>query len=398
MTRKQKAELRLSEIRSKLNGYAGKDTLTAEETAEVEKAEGELRAAEVEHRAAIREEGETRPPDPQESALERRCELRRYVSAVVDGRAFDGAEAELQQHLKLSGHKVPLAAFAPVEQRADATTNAPATVGQSQRTVLGRVFARSSAQWLGVRMDQVPAGLPVYPVVSAGVTPSRLAAGAAHGDIAAGTIDSFSLSPNRSQVMYSYRAEDVAKMGQSLESALRADMSGAMSEHLDAQLIAGSGTAPNVPGFFNELTDPTNPTDAVTYTNFVGSVAGLVDGRYALTAKDARLLVGSDTYAKLAASFATSTARSAAMWAESEAGGLRTSAHVPAKSSNIQKALAVRRQNAGCAVCAHWPGIELIVDRVTKKKSGIVELSMIQLFAFKIVREAAFSVLEFKLA
>ena len=247
MTRKQKAELRLSEIRSKLNEYAGKDSLSAEEVAKVAELEGELRAAEVEQRAAIREEAEqaaAAPVDPGISALERRCELRRYVSAVVEGRAFDGAEAELQQHLRLSGHEVPLAAFAAEperrsETRADATTNAPTNVGQTQRTVLGRVFARSTAQWLGVRMDQVPAGQAVYPVVSAGNTPSRLAAGTAHGDIAAATIDAFKLEPVRSQVMYSFRYEDAASFGQTLESALRADMSGAMAEHLDAPTTRG---------------------------------------------------------------------------------------------------------------------------------------------------------------
>ena len=52
----------------------------------------------------------------------------------------------------------------------------------------------------------------------------------------------------------------------------------------------------------------------------------------------------------------------------------------------------------GAAVCAHWPGIQLIVDRVTSKKSGIVELSMVSLYNFKVLREDAFKLLSFHLA
>ena len=398
VTRKQKAELRISELRQKLNELAAKDSLTADESAEVEKLEGELRAGEAEYRASIREEAEQAAQteaDPQLTALEGRVELRRYLSAALDDAQFDGAELEYQQACELSGREIPLAAIAPlpeVESRADATTDAPNTVGQNQRMVLQRIFARSAAMWLGVRFDQVPAGLPVYPVITAGATPQTLAAGAEHPDITAGTIAGYSLSPGREQVMYSYQVEDQAKFGASLESALRMDMSGAMAEHMDRQILTRSGT-----GFLTELTDPTNPTDVVTYTGFVGDVGRLVDGRHAYTTKDVRLLVGPGTYGILGAILANNTSVSAAGWAGRETAGMRTSAHIPAPASDIQKAIAALAKG-GNAVAAMWPGVSLIVDRVTNKKSGRVDLSMVSLWDFKIIREDGYKLLEFKLA
>ena len=398
MTRRQKADLRISEIRSKLNEYAGKDSLTAEESAKVTELEGQLRAAEVEQRAAIREEAEqaaAAPADPQLSALERRVELRRYVGAVLSDDPFSGAELEFSQALELGGREIPLAAFAPMpaepERRADATTNAPAEVGQSQLTVLQRVFARSAAMWLGVRFDQVPAGLPVYPVISAGAKPSTLAAGTAHGDITAATIDGFQLSPGREQVMYSYRLEDQAKFGASLESALRMDMSGAMAEHLDKQILTRANT-----GFLNELTDPANPGAVTTYQKWIEIVGGLVDGRYAHTTADVKVLMGAKAYGFLSSVIAANTSVSAVGWSRRETGGLRVSAHIPDPATNkkVGQAIASLSMNSGAAICAHWPGIQLIVDRVTQKKAGRVDLSLVSLWDFKIVREDPFKIIE----
>ncbi len=409
MTRKQKAELRLSEIRQALNKYAGKDALSSEEAAKVTELEGQLRAAEVEQRAAIREEAEqaaNTPADPQLTALERRCELRRYADAVVAGRAFDGAEAELQDASGLSGHNIPLAALAPhrePEQRADATTNAPSEVGQNQRGILGRIFARSSAQWLGVRFDRVPVGQSVYPVITAGSDPSRLAKGADYGNIAAGTLTATKLEPVRSQIAYSARYEDLTLFGGSLESALRQDMSMSLSEHVDSLVLAGSGANNQPTGLFNALTDPTDPGTAATFSTFVGPLAALVDGRYAHSLADLRLLLGADTFASMASIFSNSGSGdiSALQHLEQGArvGGTRVSPHVPAKSgSNVQKTLVRKGQYTGAAVAAFWPSIQLIMDRVTAAKEGRINLTMISLWNFAVLRADSFALVEYKLS
>ena len=404
MSRKQKSELKLLELRGKLNKFSGKDSLTSDEAAKVEALEGNLRAAEVEFRSAIRAEEESRQAagaGAERTALEARVELRRYVRSVVNGEAFDGREREYQQAQDLSGHRIRLAAFAPPsvpETRADATTNAPAEVGQSQRTVRQRIFADSAAAWLGVRMDRVPAGIPVYPVISAGATPSRLAAGADYGDVPAATIGSFTLSPRRSQVAYSARYEDLAKFGSmTLDSALRSDMSGAIREHVDNTILTSTA---NPVGFFSELASPSDPSDTLDLASFLRSWSSAVDGRYAYRASDVKMLLGAKTYQFIQGLLTASGGlTSSDVWTTlGGEGAHRVSAHIPAPASNIQTAISSARMNAGCAVMGMWPGIELIMDRVTASKEGRVILTIVKLWDFKVIREAPFAVQKFKLA
>ena len=406
MTRKQKAELRQSELRSKLNEFSGKESLTAEETGQVEKLEGELRAAEVEFRAAVREEADDKPADPQESALERRLDLRRYVSAALEGQPFDGAEAEFVQHRNLPAGEIPLEAIAPrpdaPERRADSTTNAPTSTGQSQRQVLQRVFANTSAMFLGVRFDSVPSGASVYPVLSSGQDAKRLAAGGDFGDIGAATIAATTLKPVRSQAAYSIRHEDAAVFGQSLESSLRSDMSGALAEQMDRMIIDGNGTAPNPTGLWSATTAPTDGTDIVTFQSAVSSFASAIDGRYAMTRKDLRVVVAPDLYAKLAELYTVVGQNfgyvSALDALEMKLGGLQVSAHAPAASSDNAHAVVRLGKYQGAAVAAIWPSVRLIRDEVTESKSGRVNLTMVSLWNFALLRAASFKRLTFHLA
>ena len=68
-------------------------------------------------------------------------------------------------------------------------------------------------------------------------------------------------------------------------------------ESADAGVVAGDGTAPNVNGFINKLTDPTNPSVESTFADYASARAGLVDGRYAQSEDDVRILVGASSYA-----------------------------------------------------------------------------------------------------
>ena len=60
-----------------------------------------------------------------------------------------------------------------------------------------------------------------------------------------------------------------------LEAALRSNVSMALSDEYDRQCINGDGTAPNVEGLIDQLTDPTNPTAVAT---FLSAAADQIDG------------------------------------------------------------------------------------------------------------------------
>ena len=76
-----------------------------------------------------------------------RASVGAIFAAVVEHRATEGPEAELQKHLGLSGNQVPLGML--VEHRA--VTPAPADVGATQSPIVPGVFPQSASAFLGVR-------------------------------------------------------------------------------------------------------------------------------------------------------------------------------------------------------------------------------------------------------
>ena len=179
--------------------------------------------------------------------LTTKAELRQAFRAVMNGDALVGAEKELQEHRGLSGHNVPWDLVGPrpvarIEDRVDAVSSAPADSHLQQHPILARVFARSATATLGVAMPQVPTGQQNFPVVT--TTDSAVISGegrrrgrrrrrrhhcARHRADPPAT------------VLPVFRREDQAVLG-GLEEALRADLSMAVSDLLDAQVLAGDGT------------------------------------------------------------------------------------------------------------------------------------------------------------
>ena len=152
MTRKQKLELELSELRQSINDLLAieSDKLTEEQRAELDTKTTRIQLAEVEFRAAVvadpgpeitesRAEGTAEDRELRE--LRATVGLSRYIEAASEKRAVDGAELEFNQALKIGAHKFPLELLAPVEERA--TTDAD-TVTRPVRW-LDRLFSVSAA-------------------------------------------------------------------------------------------------------------------------------------------------------------------------------------------------------------------------------------------------------------
>ena len=107
-------------------------------------------------------------------------------------------------------------------------------------------------------------------------------------------------------------------------------------------------------GIFKRLTDPTDPTAVVDWDAFNAAYADAVDGLWAATCKQVRMLVGVDTYRKSVKSFrdrvidtgnrgaASLGAMSWADYANAHTGGWSTNKRMPAAASNVQAAVAYR--------------------------------------------------------
>lgn len=414
MVKSKKIALKLSETRQELAQLNAKDELgdndrerMAELSAKYAELETEYRAALIVEDADEAENAETerRTGDGGEAtglrALYEGAELGAYLRAAADGSPLDGREAELSQELNLgAGIVVPWEvlddrdAAESAETRADANAAPPATTSVNQRNIMGRVFARTSASWLGVAMPSVAPGRENYPVFSTGVEAETVAKGAST-DTAAATFTPNLVGPSRLQARYRFAIEDAAVF-RGMESALRMDMREALGIALDKDIIAN--------GFLGAggLANPADPSSVAVWDDAAKAAIERPDGVYAHGTESCKFLLGQATYQHLALLFRDESdagpTESGLDYLRRLAGGVRLSAHIPAASSNIQTCIATLGMEAGAAVGPVWQGVRIIRDEISRAGEGEVTLTCTMLRGFAITRAARYKRLEFKLA
>ena len=333
----------------------------------------------------------TEPDTEQRERIELRSKalLTNFLLSAARGRMVDGAEAELQSVAGVSGHGIPLELWDVPTERRDgegeretrAITQAPGTVGINLDPIRPAVFANSIAPRLGIEMPRVASATYASGTITTSQTAAAYAKqGAAVGN--AGAITVATATPKRVSARLELTLEDIAAVGQAnFESILRENLSLALSDQLDNQAINGNGTAPNLAGIFNGLTDPTAAPSAVaTFDDFVAAFAGGVDGLWANTVKEVAIVGGVETYRLSARTFrdpATGTAggrgdKAFADYAMEHFGGWWTNTRMPDPATfmtvdNVQQAILYRMGRsmmggAGAmrtAVCPHWNVIDI---------------------------------------
>ena len=372
------AQKRLRELRDRQSKERGKmaelsrvDALTDEQRAEldtIEKGVPDLErqiraamiAAEEEERAA--ETKETESPDAE---MRERVELRgkamltNYILAAARGRMVDGAEAELCAAAGVQG--IPLELWdipAPTEQRD--ITPAPGTVGVNLDPIRPAVFANSIASRLGIQMPRVGSGTYATATITTSQGADAKAKSAAIA-ATAGALTVTTATPKRISARLELTLEDIAAVGQAnFESILRENLALALSDELDDQAINGNGTAPNLAGIFERLTDPSAPGAGVaTFDSFVAAFAGGIDGLWSNTVKDVAIVAGVDSYREWGSGIMTvrrekTATGSAANCLHMESGRfLYDDGHTTSWQAAIGKTQGVRRVGGCAAVGAH---------------------------------------------
>ena len=314
-------------------------------------------------------------PDPE---MRERIELRstaqltNYLLAAARGRLVGGAEAELAAAAGVQG--IPLELWDIPRQEHRAVADAPGTVGVNLDPIRPAVFANSIAPRLGIEMPRVMSGTYATATISTSQDANALGKSAA----AVGAAGAFTVTtavPKRISARLELTLEDIAAVGQAnFESILRENLALAISDELDDQAINGNGTAPNLTGIFEALTDPSAPAAVVAdFDDFVASFAGGIDGLWAATIKDGVAIVaGVETYQLSAKTFRDIAAAdlgsiSFADYAMDHTGGWWTNKRMPAKVAHIQQAILYRKGRsmlggAGAmrtAVCPHWNEISI---------------------------------------
>ena len=387
-TQKKLRELRerQSKERGKMAELALVDTLTDEQRSELDTIERgtpdlerQLRAATL---AVETEDTEQRTQATPDAELRERIELRgkamltNYLLSAARGRMVDGAEAELQAAAGVQG--IPLELWDIPEQRA--TADAPGTVGVNLDSIRPFVFAHSIAPRLGIEMPRVMSGT----YASATITTAQDANALAKSGAAAGVAGAFTVTtatPKRVSARLELTLEDIAAVGQAnFESILRENLSLALSDELDDQVVNGTGTAPNLAGIFQRLNDPTAPAAGIAgFDTFVAAFADGIDGLWSNTVKDVAVVAGVDTYKLSAKTFRDRVidtgnrggvslgATSFADYAAEMFGGWTTNKRMPATDSHIQQAILYRKGRSmqggsgamRTAVCPHWNEVSI---------------------------------------
>ena len=360
------------------------EEMTEEQRAEFTAATDRLEAIEPEIRAAMTAEAAERseleaeaargphfdshaaPEERERNDLARRASLSRFIAALISGRAVTGVEAELRAAFPdcLEGDiptallEVPHRDSKHAEMRA--ITPAPGTVGVNLEAVQPFVFAASIASRLGIRMRDVPSGTFAVPRVSTapagGAAPVAKQAAA---DATAGAITVATATPKRIPARLSVAVEDVAAFGnETFESGLRQALQGQLGHAFDSQVLTGNGTAPNLNGLLQQLTDPADPAAAVeTFDRWAAIAASAIDGIWAMTLRDVMLVFHQSAYVQAAGVFrGTDGETSAASYLERMTAGFMGHSRMPAADSNVVQGVAARLGQPGLmrAVIPNW--------------------------------------------
>ena len=388
MKASQRVALEMSSKREALNALLSIDEMSDEQRTEMGGLTTRLQELETEARAAIVAEDvpnitTTTVTDGENRELRSlidRANVGNIFESTLEHRATTGPEAELQAHYHLAANVIPLTML---ETRA--VTPAPGQVAQNQAEIIPGVFPMSCAAFLGIDMPTVPVGEAVYPVLTTNATSGTPAENAAQAE----TTGSFSadvLSPTRIQASFFYSREDRARFS-GMDEALRANLSDALSDKMDQQILAGTDgllAGTNLPNH--------NSSAEASYAHYRSELGyGRVDGKYAASVGDLKIVMGAATYGHAAAAFRSAHAgdRAALEDLMQVTNGIKVSAHVPGVASKKQLAV-IRLGSRRDLVAPIWEGITLIPDEITKAGMGQIVVTAVMLYAVKILRADGF--------
>ena len=421
MTKVQSITVKLSECRQKLNDLLGVEGRSADQQTELETLTGEVQKLEPELRAAIAAEPdpETRVTDTTDPEVRERLELRSkatlggFLLAALQGRMPAGAEHEYAAAFDAKPGHVPMDLWesdrpAPTEERA--ATPAPGTgTGVSVAPVQPFIFAPSIAPRLGFDMPSVGSGGYAEMTITTPLPAAPQNKGVDATDTA-GALTAVTANPRRISARMSVTLEDVAQIGVgNFESALRQNVSMALSDEYDDQAINGNGTAPNIEGLIAQLTNPDDPTALATFDGFLRAFSDQIDGLWASTMRDVSLVANVDAYKLSARTFRDSAGTnpadlgdtSFADYAMERTGGWWTNKRMPATASTLARAIVYRMGRMGVRTACHptWGTIS-IDDIYTSSRSGQRHFTVHTLVGHKVllVQPDAYGLAEFKVA
>ena len=330
--------------------------------------------------------------------LRGRVRLSGYVTAAIEQRGANGAEAEYNQARGIAGNRFPLEMLAPpLETRATTVVDTATT---SPRW-LDRLFAGTASERVGITMESVPAGTASFPVTTAGATAAQRAKSQVTAD-AVWTIGVTEMKPKRNAVRLVFNVEDAARIP-GLEAALTRDLRAALVEGVDRAIFlgdaGGTGTGADITG----LSTATGLTEkAITQanklkgSNVVQVFAELIDGAAAMTPADLRAVFSVGANALWSHTLANSGAAVDTTIAEFlRRFGLdwltRGEIETNTENGDFGAFIGLGRGLEGAGVAALWDTGEIIRDFYSGASKGEVALTLSYLWSFDLPRASNFA-------
>ena len=403
----------LADVTARLNQSAAAGTdPSQEDIGKADAATREIRSMEVRYRAAVLTEenedrearmaGEMDPETRELHGLETNSRMHRYIGAALEMRSVDGAEAELNSHLKIAGNRFPLQILAPSEaelraRETRAVTDAESTI--TPRSWIDRLFAETAASRIGVTMESVAPGVSSHPVTTAGAAFAMEVRGDDAAD-AAWTIGVSEAKPKRGAVRAIFNIEDSARLP-GLEDALMRDLRGAMTEGVDRAIFkgfdGGSGTSGDIVGLQSAAIGETVVTQAnkIKADKTLEAFSAMVDGEHAISYGDLNVVASVGSWRLWEQTIANSAVENMTIAAFLREAGLSWSSRGQISTVTTAGAFGAyvgrARGISGAAVAAVWSSGELIRDPYILAKSGQIALTINYLWDLVFARTSNFA-------
>ena len=412
MTDLQRLELRAAEIRGRLATIGGEAELTDEFRSELSTLRTEYIDNESRQSALkIAGDGVVEKTVPATGDAETRAfkeltdqvEVRGYVRAAVAGHGVTGgAEAELLQHLGMDSDKFPMMLLARgLETRASRDGDAEA----SQGTWLDRVMDGTAAMQLGITMRNVAPGVATYPVTSAGGSGVQRGREQAVGE-STYTVAVHELKPTRNAVHGIFSREDSLRLP-GLEDALVRDMRGGIMESVDKAIFVGDAGADENVADIAGLTSATGVVEStltqaakVMGPSTLAIFAGLIDGAYAMSPSDLRVVVAEGANTLWMSTIVNSAASNDTLAQFLRNNGImytvRGGIETNTANDDYGAFIGLARGLEGSAIAAVWDAGDLVRDTFgTRAQQGEVGLTLSYYWDFAVLRGANYKRLKF---
>ena len=353
--------------------------------------------------------------------VEARCEMAPFLrNGLVPGARIDGAEAELRSIFGIDEPGVvPWGLFLEPkrlqeirqEQRQsmnqEVEGNLPAkvasmraafapgsTIMSMQDPIIQEVFAASTAAFLGTRFSSAPVGDSLQFVLtsgSAGITAD------ATDRAQAGSLTAVTLTPKALRASYLINKSDLMRV-RGLESMLRSDMPRAIADVLDFEVINGAASGRLTNGIIYSGGTVAVAAATVEFGTGIETVYEGVDGKFARTLKELKIVVSPPAIRKFGGLLASNTAVTLVDYFMMNSGGIMTTSNMPILTPFPAIICKTGPGMMGNVAAKMWGGgIQIIRDEQSKAPGNQLVLTANAYYDFAVLRTDGFEIVSFLL-